>query len=194
MSVTQATPAEIAQRQKTAAAWEQAQRDILPAILVDSKSNGQRVSAFLLDHNLPPTASNLYHAINHVYAELKWVVKPAKLKRDEDAANTYVRNQRDAGTEQSIQDKAKSAEATRLKKIADERVVADTLILIGKFAPVNRFGKPLLGHAAEIKEMLLSYVRREVEANHSRESIYRQVSDFLSKEYDRLEKDASGVR
>jgi hypothetical protein len=128
--------------------------------------------------------------INDIYADLEWEIPPAKLLRDQQKPDIVKGGVLQAA---AIADKIKAADAAIAKAKQDEKIVADIYTQIGKIYFTNKLGRPMLGHTGEAQAILVAYVKREVEANHDRESIRKRVLEYINKEYEKLEKAATRV-
>jgi hypothetical protein len=189
-----ATPQEIATRQKLFAEFNRAKQLIYPAMLRDTKANGNLVNHYLLTHSLTGTADNFVTAFNALYAEIDWAVKPAKLLRDEAQAAAKPNAKGHLDEAEEFQSKLKNADQKIQQDRVNEALVKQMYQIIGAFRPI-RAGREMFGLQGQVQQTLTKYIHDSITntPNVSREQMLVKIKEYIENEYQKLEKSGERV-
>jgi len=135
--MTTNTATEQTKAQKVTAAFQEAERLILPAKLANVPTNVFSVMAYVTGQALDPEKPESYvAAFKALYSSLDWVVKPAKLLSEEQ--NDKPRNQNDAAQDQSaFAAKAKAAQKTDADVAEKAELIKQCKSLISSYRPIR---------------------------------------------------------
>jgi hypothetical protein len=184
------------QMQRLQAALNAAYARIKTGTLAQTSTNGARVLLEVKRLRPTPTGADvtsgeLYDAITRIADDLDWTTPPAAVAARKAARERQLPAAAAKGAE-DFTARSKAADAAQLKRKADEKIVAETFIEIGKYFP-TRGGRLLQGKQSELQTLLVSYVKSQVAVNADRESIRQRVRERIESEYSKLERSENPV-
>jgi hypothetical protein len=169
---------------------------LLPAVLVDHKSNSNILGAWLVSNGInintlatpEEVADALYRATSATYEKLSWSVKPAKLTKF--VENEKVRSDRTALADQAaFAEKSKQAEAENEKQSRREAAFRRIDAAIAAFQLKDTSGTRIMhGRTGLAQDKARKFVQKQIEAKADMEVTERAVRKYLADLYEEDER------